>query len=401
MTRNDPATLVRSPGGSQRATLLELFFDLVYVAALALTSMNLARHLNWAGAVQALLPLMALWWVWAITTLATDFYNPERLPIQALIGVVMFGSIIMAVTLPQAFGSQGMIFATTNVAIHLGRGIFLVALLRHNTLPGKRAARFLFWFTVSAVGWIVGAFMPSAVVRGIAWAAALVLDYVIAAFRYPTPWLGPVPRDQYDKAQEHIGERYQQFMILAFGDLILVAALRYTRAGLGAGHTTAFVATFATTMLLWQIYVYRAGSLLRNLPRGKPGRILRWAPYTHFIMIFGIVAAAAGSERAILAPTAPMPYHWAAAMFGGPALFMIGRSVFEYEVFDRISWSRLFWIGVLLGVSPAMVLVAPSTAAVIVAAILLGVAVTDAVRGRAHRPAQPGQHQHPVRRLGG
>ncbi len=400
MTRNDPATLVRSPGGSQRATLLELFFDLVYVAALSLTSMNYAQHLDWTGTVHALLPLAALWWVWSITTLLTDFYNPERLPIQALIGAVMFGSMIMAVTLPDAFGRDGIIFASTNVAIHLGRGIFLVALLRNNT-AGARAARFFFWFAVSSFGWLVGAFMTGTVARGIPWAAALLLDYVIAAFRYPTPRLGRVPLDQYDKAQEHVGERYQQFMILAFGDLILVAALRYNHAGLGAWHTVAFVGTFATTVLLWQIYVYRAGSLLRNVPRRKPGRILRWAPYTHVIMVFGVVATATGSELAITRPLAPMPFAWVAALFGGPVLFMMGRTVFEYEVFERISLSRLFWIAALIGVSPAMVLVAPAVAAVIAAAILFGVAVTDAWRGRAHRPAQPGAHQHHVRRLGG
>jgi low temperature requirement protein LtrA len=400
VTRNDPATLVRSPGGSQRVTLLELFFDLVYVAALSLTSMTYAQHLDWTGTVHALLPLAAVWWVWSITTLVTDFYNPERLPIQALIGAVMFGSMIMAVTLPDAFGPRGVIFASTNVAIHLGRGIFLVAMLR-NGLAGARATRFFFWFAVSAVGWIAGAFMTGTLARSIPWAAALLLDYVIAALRYPTPKLGRVPLDQYDKAQEHVGERYQQFMILAFGDLILVAALRYHRTGLGAWHTTAFVATFATTVLLWQIYVYRAGSLLRNVPKGKPGRIVRWAPYTHVIMIFGVVAAATGAELAIGRPTAPMPFAWVAALFGGPALFMIGRTVFEYEVFDRISLSRLVWIAVLIGVSPAMVLVAPAVGAVIAAVILLGVAITDAWRGRSHRPARPAAHKHSMRRLGG
>ncbi|HEY2673686.1 MAG TPA: low temperature requirement protein A [Rugosimonospora sp.] len=400
MTHTDPATLVRSPGGSQRATLLELFFDLVYVAALALTSMNLSQNISWTGAIHFLLPLMALWWVWSITTLVTDFYNPDRLPIQGLIIGVMFGSILMAATLPAAFGEHGMIFAATYVAIHIGRGIYLLALLRHH-LAGKRAARFFFWFTVSAIPWIVGAFMQGTLARGALWGAALLVDYVVAGFRYPTPWLGRVPLDQYDKAQEHVGERYQQFMILAFGDLILVAALRYNRTGLGAWHTVAFVATFATTVLLWQIYVYRAGSLLRNVPKGKPGRIVRWAPYTHFIMIAGIVASAAGSELAIIRPVGThIPPGWIVALFGGPVLFLIGRTTFEYEVFDRFSWSRLAWLAVLIAVSPAMVLVRPAIAVVVVAAILLGVAVSDALRGRVHAPDPSGGHQHAVRRPG-
>jgi low temperature requirement protein LtrA len=285
-----------------------------------------------------------------------------------------------------------LIFAVVYVAIHLGRGLLLVAMLRGH-LAQARAARFLFWFAVSGVPWIVGAVAHGTLARGVLWGVALAIDYVIAAFRYPTPRLGRVPLDQYDKAQEHVGERYQQFMILALGDLILVAVLTFDRTPHGAAHTTAFLATFATTVLLWQIYVYRAGSLLRNLPKGRPGRVLRWAPYTHLIMILGIVASAAGSDLAIARPNAPMAPSWVALLFGGPILFLIGRTTFEYEVFARISWSRMAWLVVLIGVSPAMVLVAPVTATVIHALLLLGVAVSDAVRG--HKTTSRASRDHP------
>jgi low temperature requirement protein LtrA len=385
MATSGPEALLRNPGGSQRVTLLELFFDLVYVAGLALTSMTLARNISWVGALHALLPLMALWWVWSTTTLVTDFYDPERLPIQAIIIGAMLGSILMATMAPQAFGNNGVIFAATYVAIHIGRGVLLVTILRGHPAQA-RATRFMCWFAVSAVPWIAGALVHGTLARGVLWAVALTVDYAAAGFRYPTPWLGRVPLDQYDKAQEHVGERYQQFMILALGDLILVATLGYNRAGLGAAHTAAFLATFATTVLLWQIYVYRAGSLLRNLPKGKPGRVVRWAPYTHMIMVAGIVAAAAGADLVIRRPAGVMPPGWVAVSFGGPILFLIGRTVFEYEVFGRISWSRLAWLAVLIGVSPAMVMVAPVTAAIVKALILLGVAVSDAMRARRSRP---------------
>jgi low temperature requirement protein LtrA len=395
MTRNNPATLIRGSGGSQRATLLELFFDLVYVAALSTTSMTLARHMSWAGALDALLPLLALWWIWSLTTLATDFYDPEQLPIQILIVGVMLGSILLAAAAPQALGALGLLFATTYVAIHLGRGLLLVIMLRGH-LAQARAARFMFWFAVSAVPWILGASLDGRLARAVWWGIALTMDYVIAGFRYPTPWLGRVPLDQYDKAQEHVGERYQQFMILALGDLILVAVLTYNGVGLGAAHTVAFLSTFATTVLVWQIYVYRAGSLLRNVPKGKPGRVVRWAPYTHAIMISGIVSMAAGAELVISRPTDAAPPSAVPALFGGPALFLIGRTVFEYEVFSRISWSRLAWLAGLIAVSPAMVFVAPVVAAVVQAAMLLGVAISDALRGRgwSGAPTAPADHRH-------
>src|SRR5215469_11341495 len=124
--RSGGAALVRDPGGSQRATLLELFFDLVFVAAIALISTTLVDNLSWAGALRVLLPLMAVWWVWSITTLLTDFFDPGRPQIQAVVIGTMLGAMLLAGTVPGAFGSRGLVFAGTYVTVHIGRGILLV-----------------------------------------------------------------------------------------------------------------------------------------------------------------------------------------------------------------------------------------------------------------------------------
>ena len=49
MTTDRAVGLARKSEGPQRATLLELLLDLVFVAALALTSQTLARNLDWGG----------------------------------------------------------------------------------------------------------------------------------------------------------------------------------------------------------------------------------------------------------------------------------------------------------------------------------------------------------------
>jgi len=48
----------------QRATSLELFYDLVFVFAITQVSHLLLEHLTWAGAGQALLVLLVVWWSW-------------------------------------------------------------------------------------------------------------------------------------------------------------------------------------------------------------------------------------------------------------------------------------------------------------------------------------------------
>ena len=377
-TNRGPTGLVRNRRGSERATLLELFFDLAFVAALAATSMSLVGHVSWSGLVDTVLPLSAIWWVWSITALVTDFYDPRRLPIQLMLAAVMFGTILMAAALPRVFDGRGLLFAVAYVSIHVGRGIALVSNLRGHPAQ-SRAARFLFWFGVSALPWIIGALEHGATQR-LLWGLALLIDLVAAGLRYPTPRLGRVPLGQYQRAGEHLGERYQQFMILAMGDPILVAVLRYSESDLSVAHTLAFLAAFAMTVLFWQVYVYRAGALLRGAVRERPSRILRWAPYTHLVMVVGIVVTAAGFELVLRRPGGETPVGWVVTIVGGPALFLIGRTAFERAAFGRLSLTRVVWMIVLVGTAPLLTALPPVLVAAVVLAIMLGVAILDVIR---------------------
>jgi low temperature requirement protein LtrA len=381
--RRQAEALLRGPGGPQRATLLELLFDLVFVAAIALSSMSLASQVSWAGAVRVMLPLLAVWWVWSITTLLTDFYDPQRLRIQVLIIGTMLGSMVLAAAIPEAFGTRGLVFASCYVSVHIGRGIFLVASLG-GSVAQARAARIMIWFAVSGVAWIAGG-LAGGYLRAVLWAVALTVDYVAAGLRYPVPGLGRVPLAQYSKAGEHIGERYQQFMILALGDLILVPTIRYSQGSPSAARTAAFLATFVTTLVLWQIYVYRAGSLLRTVMNRRPGRVVRWAPYTHAVMAAGIVATAAGFDLVVEHPTGPAPVAWAAVNVGGAVLFLAGRTTFEYQVYGRIGWTRFAFLALLVGLAPVLVGRAQLQVTVVIGAVLAGVALADTVRARLNR----------------
>ncbi|HEX5993829.1 MAG TPA: low temperature requirement protein A [Jiangellales bacterium] len=389
MTTDPAVGLARRAGQPQRATLLELFLDLVFVAALALTSQKLATDLTWAGVFQTLVLLTAVWWVWSVTALTTDLYLSQRPPIYLMTISVMFGTMLMVAALPAAFTRDAVVFAGAYVAIHLGRNLFLMPALQ-GWQARKHAVRFLFWFSVSAVPWLCGAIVAGTA-RSTLWTAALVLDYGSAWLRYPTPWLGRMPRSQYSVAAEHLAERYQQFFTLALGDLILVASLAYAGTGFAVDRTAAFVVAFATTVLLWQIYVQRAGALLQAAIESSrdPGRLVRSAPYTHLLMVAGVAVAAAGAESVIRHPTGNTTFGLVGVILGGPALFLAGRARFEYEVFSRVSPSRLVALLVLAAAAPAMMRVPPLVVAIVGNLVLVGIAAADILRAHGRPPEPP------------
>ena len=381
--------LIREAEGPQRATLLELFLDLAFVAALALTSRTLAQRLDWVGVFQTVVVLLAIWWVWSVTALVTDLYHAQRPPVFVMTLWVMLGTLLMAGTLPGAFSDHALVFAGAYVATHLGRGIVLVATL-HKRAAHLHPGRIVFWFLVSAVPWLAGGLVAGPG-RGLLWIAALAIDYESAWLRYPTPRRGPIPASQYRVAADHLAERYQQFFTLALGDLILLTTLTYADNDTTLGSTAAVLLAFFTTVLLWQIYVHRAGALLRATIETSqdPGGFVRSTPNTHLLMVAGVVAASAGFEVVIAHPTDHSTPWLAGVILGGPALFLVGRARFEYEVFSRVSPFRLVALLMLIVAGPALLLAPALVAAFTATLVLAGVAVADSVRARGNPPEQP------------
>ena len=56
----------------QRATFVELFFDLVFVFALTEVTELTLEHLHWEGAMRSLLIFWMIWWAWSQWTWALN-----------------------------------------------------------------------------------------------------------------------------------------------------------------------------------------------------------------------------------------------------------------------------------------------------------------------------------------
>src|SRR5688572_17973070 len=124
--RTASGSLLRNHGGGPApVSYLELFFDLVYVFALTQISHLILANMSWRGLAEAAVVFAAIWWVWMYTTWASNWLDPERLPVRVTLLLVMLASLAMAVALPHAFGEAGLLFAFAYVAIQVGRTLFL------------------------------------------------------------------------------------------------------------------------------------------------------------------------------------------------------------------------------------------------------------------------------------
>jgi low temperature requirement protein LtrA len=342
----------------------------------------LVDELTPLGGYETLLLLLATWWVWSYTNLATETLNSERSGVQLLVIGIMFGSLVMSTAIPDAFGKRGLLFVSAYVGIHLGRSIVLAVILRDHRLR-NRPLRGIFWFGITGLIWFVGALLPGAA-RVVLWTVALVVDYALPMLRWPTPKIGRSPAWEWNVAGGHLAERYRQFIIIALGETIVIIARTFRSSDYSFDRGAAFVVAFATTVLLWWIYFYRPREKLGTAitTSADPGHETRWAGYAHLVMVAGIVLTTVGDELIIKRPFGPMSPSWVAAIIGGPVLFLAGRSLLGHEVFVNVARPWLVGMGVLLAMSPAMILLPPLGVAVVCATVVFGIVLADAATGR-------------------
>jgi low temperature requirement protein LtrA len=381
----------------RRASFLELFFDLIYVFVFAELVSRLVRRLELtkgtSSAVQLVsesgkvfILLVAVWFVWWHTAWTTSRYDPKRPQIQLVVIIAVFGSLVMGLAVPRAFRIYGLVFVIAYVGTHLARAAILAF-----ALHGERRRlklRMLIYYSVAAVPWFIGTELHHWR-RGLLWLGALLIEFFGTKFGWPIPGFKRISEEASVIVGEHLGERYQQIFLISIGESILGSGLALSQIGFKAGSTVAFAVSAITTVLLWRIYFQRAGLILAEAiaQAPRPHRIGQSIAATHFVMITGVVITSTGYQVALALPFTRSA-DWIIIVLG-PALFLAGRTRFEYEVFGRIARSRLIALAVLVAIGPAVFRAPQLVPAIVVALVLAAVAIVDTVRAQRDPFEQP------------
>jgi low temperature requirement protein LtrA len=367
------AELLRDRGKRHHAASVELFFDLVYVFAVTQLSHTLTRRLDPVGGLQTLVLLLAVWWQWSATTWVLNWFDPESRAVRLLVLAAMLASLLMSAALPQAFGARGLWFAGTYVAIELGRTLFAVIAMRERSLH-RNFLRVLFVFCVSGALWIAGAFLDEHA-RMVTWSVTIGLEYLLGALGMPTPGLGRSSTADWNIAPSHMDERYQQFLIIALGESVVVSGATLADGPLSVMRLVAFALAFAGIVAMWWIAFHRVSERVTAAfeRSSDPGR---WGRAYSFILVLifaGIIVTAVGIEIVITHAFEPMALAWTVVLCGGPLLFVTGHTLL-LRLCGPVPWWR--WLAIALMALSALPLRfgCPMTAQAFLSALLLIVA---------------------------
>jgi low temperature requirement protein LtrA len=333
----------------ERVTPLELFFDLVFVLAITQCTALMSTDPTWSGLAQGTLVLGVLWWSWIGYSWLTSVVDPEEGAVRFAIFGAMAAFLIVAITVPKAFGDLALPFALAYGAVRAAH-IALFVLASRDDPALRHSVAGLAVSTAIGVGLLLGASFLDGLAQGALWLLALSLDMAGPLFFIDAAGWRLVPA--------HFAERYGLIIIIALGESIVAIGVG-AHAHLTPGIAAAAVLGIGISAALWWMY-FDVVALVsrRRLVRAPEGRerneLARDSySYLHLPMVAGIVLVALGLKTTLGHIEGPLEAVPAFALLGGVSIYLLGLAAFRFRHVHTFNRQRLGLALLLFALLPA------------------------------------------------
>ena len=327
---------VPEEGHHRAASPLELFFDLVFVVAVAELTEVLLHAPTWAGVLRFGALFVPIWWAWVGYSFYADRFDNDDRIYRLIMIIAMMSVLSVSVAVPQAFtGTAGAKrFALGYFVVRL---ILLALYLRaHYHVPAARTLtrRFLQGYGLGAAIWGTSALLPTPHCYAL-WITGLLAELL-------TPILSSSAVARVPFNASHIPERFGLFTIIVLGEVVALNAIGIAASGLRAETLAVVAGSFLIAACQWWlVFDHVDASPLRKWRLTGQAYV-----YGHLFVHGGITVTGVGGLLAAQAANGRHP-----ALSGGPVL-CFGMAVFLLGVGgihltnvglrgDLRAWSRL------------------------------------------------------------
>lgn len=294
LTKWQPPALRHQVADDGRVTWLELFFDLVYVAALIQLGDRLAGDISWSGVGAFVGVFVVLWWTWTGTTAFTNRFVVDDIIHRLLAFVQMFavGNLaVLAATTPDNWRTW---FVGAYVTARLPLLVMYWRVAR--STPGSRtiSVHYIRWFGASLLLWVASLAVPGDA-RYVVWAVALVAEFAAPAIAVGRITEAPIH-------DEHFQERYALFTIIVLGETFVKTLSEMSDRGISIETQVFGGLSFFMLIAIWWTYFddvadahIRSTSALAKVPARNR---LIWV-YSHLPLALGVTAFGVAAKKVV------------------------------------------------------------------------------------------------------
>jgi low temperature requirement protein LtrA len=274
----------------RKISWLELFYDLVYVAAIAQLTHHLSAHLSWSDLAFSFLLFSLIFWSWVNGSQYYDLHGSDSIRTRLLTFWQMLAMAAIAISIPDAFEGHHQSFVIAFMVIQL-----LITYLWFSVGfydPSHRV--FNKFYTIN----YLLAFVLLFISIFTSYSTAIILFIPVLILNLTPSLIGArtiirvlKQRGQVFSASASLVERFGLFTIIVLAESILATVTGI--AGLKekpAEAWIAFILGILIAFLLWSIYFD-----MTSEQETKPGyKYLQWFIFLHYplLMALGVVGAA-------------------------------------------------------------------------------------------------------------
>ncbi len=370
---------------------MELFFDLIFVAAVAQVSVPLTLDYTLHGLARYALMFLLIWWAWLGDTVYSSRFDSDDVLHRILTFIQMFAAAAMAANAKAAFDSRDS--AGFGAAYAVLRTVQAIHYFRARRLPETRrlATVYAAGSGLAAVGWAVAAVVPVPA-RFYIWMVALIVDL-------STPWAVARYTHKFPPHPEHLPERFGLFTIILLGESV-AAVMRgmESQESWPASAAISAISGLGLAFGYWWWYFDAAkGTAERQIKsRGSVAAFHIWT-YAHFPLYLSIAVVGVGVEHVISLPVGSHLHREDSLILVLAAsavltmLEVVGLTSKDSSK-HRSSLARACRLGAGLAVVPA-VWISPALPPYAVLVWLLGVCAAGLLLAEANRFMRPDREQ--------
>ena len=296
MTSLMPALRVRYVAGAnpgRRVTWLELFFDLVFVAAVAQVAEPLQGDLSMASVGRFALLFALIWWAWIGASVFATRFDADDWWQRTFTLLQMFAVAAMAANAGSALDSRDSAGFAAAYAVLRFMLVAQYARARQVDAARRLASLYMSGHGIAAALWLLSALIP-APGRYLVWTAAFAIDL-------GTPWFAVRHSVDIPPDAAHLPERFGLFTLILLGESVV--AVMHGMEGQENWSLHAAAAAFlgmATAFALWWWYFDGAGATTDRHIRshGDSLRFHVWS-YAHLPLYLGIAVLFAAVQHIV------------------------------------------------------------------------------------------------------
>jgi low temperature requirement protein LtrA len=291
----DSAASGHAPG--DRATPLELFFDLVYVFAFTQVTHLMADGQSIVSVLGGLAVLGVLWWSWASHAWLANQQVADRGAVRVGILSAIAIVLVLSIAIPEVYPERGgsvfgaVLFAVGFVVLSLVYTAVNLVVARHDPALRRQVLRTMGVTIVPVTVALVAGALLGGTAQLLLWLAAVAV-YGITVYTTSRGGQWQLP------STAHYAERHGLVVILALGESIISIGLAASHSALTVLIVMASLAAVSVTLGMWWLYFGRVSpSAERNIASMSGGRRITAATigtYVHFGIVAGILLASLG-----------------------------------------------------------------------------------------------------------